>query len=219
MGTKITLPPAFFRSTSMTYPRFDPKIPRNFGLGVRLNRHLPTTSHKSNPLPHRSRFASCHVSGVHGAPPTGANHIPLSTLCKYRYLEYIHKLYFINYRTVLLLGVPPRYTQARTHGAACASAREADGKGKFVQMPKIQSSNSRPTVPGGRIRALPAAARLPAPLRGRRPRIEVRPAIAHAVPTHSAYGFRRDWHFHSRLRAANEGSPAFSGTDSRQARR
>ena len=38
MGTKITLCPAFFRSTSMTYPRFDPKIPRNFGLAGTIER-------------------------------------------------------------------------------------------------------------------------------------------------------------------------------------
>ena len=36
-------------------------------------------------------------------------------------------------------------------------------------MRRTQSSDSRPTVPGARIRALPAAARPPAPLRGRRP--------------------------------------------------
>ena len=36
-------------------------------------------------------------------------------------------------------------------------------------MRRMQSSDSRPTVPGARIRALPAAARPPAPLRGRRP--------------------------------------------------
>ena len=36
-------------------------------------------------------------------------------------------------------------------------------------MRRTQSSDSRPTVPGARIRALPAAVRPPAPLRGRRP--------------------------------------------------
>ena len=36
-------------------------------------------------------------------------------------------------------------------------------------MRRIQSSDARPTVPGARIRALPAAVRPPAPLRGRRP--------------------------------------------------
>ena len=48
-------------------------------------------------------------------------------------------------------------------------------KGIFVQVRRIYLSEPDPTVPGARIRDVPAAPRLPAILRGRRPAPQLRP--------------------------------------------